>query len=67
MSELLARAQLYINYQNKLIVDWGKEVKIPNKKGDKIYKYKKGPRGNYVEYTPLNTTRERFLNKCIRT
>jgi hypothetical protein len=67
MSELLARAQLCINYQNKLIANWGKEVKIPNKKGEKIDKHKKGPRGNYVEYTPLNTTREKFLNKCIST
>jgi hypothetical protein len=34
MSKLLARAQLYINYEKKLIADWGKEVKIPSKKGE---------------------------------
>jgi hypothetical protein len=34
MSELLARAQLYINYEKELIADWGKKVKIPSKKGE---------------------------------
>ncbi|MCH83722.1 hypothetical protein A2U01_0004548 [Trifolium medium] len=69
MSELLYRAQPYINYEEKLLSDKVKRAETYGKKDEKNRdeKTKKGPHGAYSEYTSLNTSREKILQECIST
>ncbi|MCH81447.1 hypothetical protein A2U01_0002234 [Trifolium medium] len=67
MSELLTRAQPYLNYEEKLLADKVEKDKRFVKNSERGEKVNKGTRGNYSESTPLNTTTETILQKCVNT
>jgi hypothetical protein len=53
-------AQNYINYEEKLLADKVDKTKTSGKKDDENQdEKKKGPKGTYSKYIPLNTSREK--------
>ncbi|MCH81529.1 hypothetical protein A2U01_0002318 [Trifolium medium] len=67
MHDLLSRAQSYINYKEKMLRDKTEKSKTLPKKDKRAREDRghRGPGGGYPEYIPLNTTREKILQKCI--
>ncbi|MCH81522.1 hypothetical protein A2U01_0002311 [Trifolium medium] len=56
-------------FEEKLGLKEPQDIKTPPKKDERTSedRGRRGPRGGYPEYTPLNATRERILQECINT
>ncbi|MCI16582.1 hypothetical protein A2U01_0037726, partial [Trifolium medium] len=65
MQDLLSRAQCYINYEEKMLEERVEKNKNPPKgeRKDKEDRRRKTPRGNYIDYTSLNASRETLLQE----
>ncbi|MCH81634.1 hypothetical protein A2U01_0002425, partial [Trifolium medium] len=69
MQDLLSRAQCYINYEEKMLGERADKNNNPPKKEEKSKEDKKqrAQKGNYIGYSPLNTSRGQILQECINT
>jgi hypothetical protein len=66
MQDLLSRAQNYINFEEKMLGEKTERVKALTRKKERSNE-EKGPKGGYLEYIVLNTSRERILKECFNS
>jgi len=69
MSDILVHTQPFINYEEKLLEEVHEEQATlegddSKHRDDDEKEKRKGYRSSFSEYTPLNTSRERILQKC---